>query len=106
MKVYWASSAEQDRADIVEYIAQDNPSAAIQAIARKLLCLRDLLGDHLAFNYVSIACTITFAFKGCDVEPHVRSDKVLLYTLPVGVHRAKLVLCANIALSCCQLVPT
>jgi len=30
MKVYWASSAEQDRADIVEYIAQDNPSAAIQ----------------------------------------------------------------------------
>jgi plasmid stabilization system protein ParE len=30
MKVYWASSAEQDRADIVEYIAQDNPNAAIQ----------------------------------------------------------------------------
>lgn len=28
MKVYWASSAEQDRADIVDYIAQDNPLAA------------------------------------------------------------------------------
>lgn len=27
MKVYWASSAEQDRADIVEYIAQDNQLA-------------------------------------------------------------------------------
>ncbi len=30
MKVNWASSAEQDRADIVEYITQDNPNAAIQ----------------------------------------------------------------------------
>ena len=28
MKVYWASSAERDRADIVDYIAQDNPTAA------------------------------------------------------------------------------
>jgi plasmid stabilization system protein ParE len=38
MKVYWASSAEQDRADIVEYIAQDNPSAAIQ--------MDELFGKH------------------------------------------------------------
>ena len=28
MKVHWASSAEQDRADIADYIAQDNPIAA------------------------------------------------------------------------------
>jgi toxin ParE1/3/4 len=29
MKVIWASSAEQDRADIIEFISLDNPIAAI-----------------------------------------------------------------------------
>ena len=29
MKVIWASSAEQDRAEILEFIGLDNPSAAI-----------------------------------------------------------------------------
>lgn len=30
MKVFWASAAEQDRADIMDYIGQDNPLAAIR----------------------------------------------------------------------------
>ncbi|MBI3146892.1 MAG: type II toxin-antitoxin system RelE/ParE family toxin [Betaproteobacteria bacterium] len=30
MKVFWASAAEQDRADIIDYISQDNPLAAIR----------------------------------------------------------------------------
>ena len=30
MKVIWAASAEQDRADIIEFISLDNPIAAIQ----------------------------------------------------------------------------
>lgn len=30
MRVLWTVSAEQDRADIVEFIAQDNPLAAIR----------------------------------------------------------------------------
>ncbi|MDZ7867125.1 type II toxin-antitoxin system RelE/ParE family toxin [Acidovorax sp.] len=30
MKVLWTLSAEQDRADIVEFIANDNPLAAIR----------------------------------------------------------------------------
>lgn len=30
MKVIWASAAEQDRADIIDYISQDNPLAAIR----------------------------------------------------------------------------
>jgi addiction module RelE/StbE family toxin len=30
MRVYWASSAEQDRADIFDYISLDNPLAAIR----------------------------------------------------------------------------
>lgn len=30
MKVCWASAAEQDRADIMDYISQDNPLAAIR----------------------------------------------------------------------------
>lgn len=30
MKVLWASTAEQDRADIIDYISQDNPLAAIR----------------------------------------------------------------------------
>lgn len=29
MIVFWAPEAEQDRADIMDYIAADNPSAAI-----------------------------------------------------------------------------
>jgi toxin ParE1/3/4 len=30
MKAFWASAAEQDRADIVNFISQDNPLAAIR----------------------------------------------------------------------------
>jgi toxin ParE1/3/4 len=30
MKVYWSSQAEQDRADIMDYIATDNVHAAIE----------------------------------------------------------------------------
>lgn len=30
MKVFWVSAAEQDRADIIAYISEDNPLAAIQ----------------------------------------------------------------------------
>jgi len=30
MKIAWAAAAEQDRADIMNYIAADNPLAAIQ----------------------------------------------------------------------------
>ncbi len=30
MRIFWASAAEQDRADIVDYISQDNPLAAIR----------------------------------------------------------------------------
>jgi toxin ParE1/3/4 len=30
MRVFWASVAEQDRADIIDYISQDNPLAAIR----------------------------------------------------------------------------
>lgn len=30
MKVFWVSAAEQDRADIIDYISQDNPRAAIR----------------------------------------------------------------------------
>lgn len=29
MKVFWTSAAEEDRAEIVEYIGQDNPRAAV-----------------------------------------------------------------------------
>ena len=30
MRVFWASAAEQDRTDIIDYISQDNPLAAIR----------------------------------------------------------------------------
>lgn len=30
MRVFWASAAEQDRADIIDYISQNNPLAAIR----------------------------------------------------------------------------
>jgi addiction module RelE/StbE family toxin len=43
MRVLWTLSAEQDRADIIDFIAQDNPLAAIH--------MDELFGaaaDHLA----------------------------------------------------------
>ena len=30
MRVFWASAAEQDRSDIIDYIAQESPLAAIR----------------------------------------------------------------------------
>jgi addiction module RelE/StbE family toxin len=30
VKVFWVSAAEQDRADIIDYIGQDNPLASIR----------------------------------------------------------------------------
>ena len=30
MRVFWASAAEQDRSDIIDYISDDNPLAAIR----------------------------------------------------------------------------
>jgi plasmid stabilization system protein ParE len=30
MRVFWTLSAEQDRADVVDFIAEDNPLAAIR----------------------------------------------------------------------------
>ncbi|MBK7469885.1 MAG: type II toxin-antitoxin system RelE/ParE family toxin [Betaproteobacteria bacterium] len=30
MRVFWVSAAEKDRADIIDYIGQDNPLAAIR----------------------------------------------------------------------------
>jgi hypothetical protein len=30
MRVFWTSAAEQDRANILEYISRDNPLAAIR----------------------------------------------------------------------------
>lgn len=49
MKVIWASSAEQDRADIIEFISLDNPTAVIlmdELFAEAALRLEDhpLLG--------------------------------------------------------------
>lgn len=43
MRVLWTLSAEQDRADIIDFIAQDNPLAAIQMDA-----LFDAAVGHLA----------------------------------------------------------
>lgn len=44
MKVFWASTAEQDRADILDFISQDNPLAAIrmdELFAEAAGCLAD-----------------------------------------------------------------
>ena len=49
MRVFWASSAEQDRADILDFICQDNPPAAVKmdelfAAAASSLAEHPLLG--------------------------------------------------------------
>jgi len=46
MKKYLLSiAAEQDLDDIVTYIAQDNPSAAMQML-EELFCAMDMLAEH------------------------------------------------------------
>jgi len=49
MRVFWTSAAEQDRADIIDYISQENPLAAVrmdelfvETVAR--LAIHPLLG--------------------------------------------------------------
>ena len=34
MKVFWATAAQRDRADIIDYISQDSPLAAIRILAQ------------------------------------------------------------------------
>lgn len=46
MKIYWAAVAEQDRAEILEFIAQDNPRAAI-AMDERFVAAVARLADHL-----------------------------------------------------------
>lgn len=45
MKVFWTSSAEQDRVDIVDYIGQDKPLAAA-AMDELFAGAARRLGDH------------------------------------------------------------
>lgn len=47
MKVLWTLSAEQDRADIIDFIAQDNPLAAI---------LMDEVSPQQSADWLSIPC--------------------------------------------------
>ncbi|MFM8770148.1 MAG: type II toxin-antitoxin system RelE/ParE family toxin [Rubrivivax sp.] len=49
MKIWWVAAAEQDRAEIIEFIARDNPLAAIDmderfAVAAAHLADHPLLG--------------------------------------------------------------
>lgn len=49
MRVFWASAAEQDRADIIDYISRDNPLAAVRmdeffSDAARRLATHPLLG--------------------------------------------------------------
>ena len=49
MRVFWASAAEQDRADIFDYISRDNPLAAVRmdelfSDAARRLATHPLLG--------------------------------------------------------------
>ncbi|MGQ0708704.1 MAG: type II toxin-antitoxin system RelE/ParE family toxin [Rhodoferax sp.] len=45
MKVFWASAAEQDRTDIIDYISQDNPFAAIR-MDELFAEMADRLAEH------------------------------------------------------------
>jgi addiction module RelE/StbE family toxin len=45
MKIYWAAVAEQDRAEILEFIAQDNPRAAV-AMDERFVAAVARLADH------------------------------------------------------------
>lgn len=53
MKVFWASAAEQYRADIIDYISQDNPLAALQ-IDERFAEAADRLVSHPLFGKVGM----------------------------------------------------
>ena len=45
MKIYWAAAAERDREEILDFIAQDNPLAAI-AMDERFVAAVARLADH------------------------------------------------------------
>ena len=45
MRVFWASSAERDRADIIDFIAQDKPLAAVR-MDELFAAAASRLGEH------------------------------------------------------------
>ena len=45
MKVFWVSAAEQDRADIIDYISNDNPIAAVR-LDERFAEAASRLADH------------------------------------------------------------
>lgn len=88
MRILWTLTAEQDRADIVDYIAQDNPRAAIRMDERFGAAVGRLAEHPLMGRPGQIPGT-------CELIPHesyrpvyeVQADTVWILAL---VHTARL----------------
>jgi len=91
MRVLWTLSAEQDRADIIDFIAEDNPLAAVRmdelfAAAVERLANHPLLprrGHALVPHTASIPVTI----RVCFMKPSNRRKREENFFLPRTTHQ-------------------
>ncbi|MDQ0591043.1 type II toxin-antitoxin system RelE/ParE family toxin [Variovorax paradoxus] len=88
MRVLWTLSAEQDRADIVDFIAQDNPLAAIRMDEIFSAVVRRLAEHPLLGRAGQIPGTRELIpHESYRLVYEVRADTVWILTL---VHTARL----------------
>ncbi|RZL37358.1 MAG: type II toxin-antitoxin system RelE/ParE family toxin [Rubrivivax sp.] len=88
MKVLWTLSAEQDRADIIDFIAQDNPLAAILMDEVFSAAVRRLAEHPLLGRAGQIPGTRELiAHKSYRLVYEVRAETVWILTL---MHTARL----------------
>jgi addiction module RelE/StbE family toxin len=88
MRVLWTLSAEQDRADIVDFIAQDNPLAAIRMDEIFSAAVGRLAEHPLLGRVGQVAGTRELIpHESYRLVYEVRADTVWILTL---VHTARL----------------
>jgi len=88
MKILWTVSAEQDRADIVDFIAQDNPLAAIRMDENFSAAVGRLAEHPLLGRAGQIPSTRELIpYESYRLVYKVRADTVWILTL---VHIARL----------------
>ena len=88
MRVVWASAAEQDRADIIDYISQDNPLAAIR-MDELFAEAADRLAEHPHFGKAGLISGTRelIPHESCRLVYEVQDNTVWILAL---VHTARM----------------
>lgn len=88
MRVFWATAAEQDRADIIDYIGEDNPLAAIR-LDELFSEAADLLAElpHLGKVGSVVGTRELIPHENYRLVYEIRDESVWILTL---IHTARL----------------